>query len=831
MPEVDPVILQLRADVGRYNAEMQRTATRVTGLLGQQEKAAISLERTLGGLKGVLAGVSVAALAKSFLEIADAAKSLEARLRLATDGFGSFAQAQTDVRRIAADTRSGLEETANLYGNFSRGAKELGANQEAAARATETFSKTLKISGATANEASSATLQFGQALAAGALRGDELNSILEASPRLARLLTESLGKPIGEIKKLGEEGALTSDKLLAALTNKKFTDGIDAEFRQLPVTFDDAMTQVSNAAIITFGAFDRGGQFSTALANFITDGGRGFEELEQDALNMGIAIRSSLEGLGNAFDPLFDAARRFFEYVNGGAANIDIGRDIQKSLDQIDSASKWLGKNTYIGRVLKDNGVIDGSTNFGGRYRQAQQGSEKRRRGEIAEQNVNDLASRYWDQNGNPKSQPKPAAPRPAASGGGRKSSGASAARSAEAAERRAETERLRAIRDEAASASEAARFQDDITAAKAALAVATDDVLAFNLQSIESERSQRIADLETQKKLGELSDKEVAERSAYVNEIADLQSQRAQRTADEIRSREKLDTIAADTRNEQELLNAQASLAVTRAERRDIEMRLVELAYDQERAELEAVLASKEATQAQKDIATARLAILGQLQQYDNANVERRNESPIERRKREVSEMSANMNDELANMGLDAIDRGIDSISDKYIKLGGIAGDVINGLISDMIRLAAQQALFGGGAAGGGLFGAIGSLFGGGTPVAGARAKGGPVSAGKTYLVGEEGPELFTAPANGSITPNHQLAAGMAGVTAAGVNACPVQQTVVVKVEANDYFDAKVRQEAGGVAVQTGVAAAAEGRRAAGADAARAARRRIPGR
>lgn len=37
------------------------------------------------------------------------------------------------------------------------------------------------------------------------------------------------------------------------------------------------------------------------------------------------------------------------------------------------------------------------------------------------------------------------------------------------------------------------------------------------------------------------------------------------------------------------------------------------------------------------------------------------------------------------------------------------------------------------------------------------ARASGGPVSAGQTYIVGEEGPELFTAMASGHITPNNK--------------------------------------------------------------------------
>ena len=51
----------------------------------------------------------------------------------------------------------------------------------------------------------------------------------------------------------------------------------------------------------------------------------------------------------------------------------------------------------------------------------------------------------------------------------------------------------------------------------------------------------------------------------------------------------------------------------------------------------------------------------------------------------------------------------------------------------------------------------AVGSIFGGG----GARAAGGPVESGKSYLVGERGPEYFTPAMSGHITPN-----GAGGVT-----------------------------------------------------------------
>lgn len=57
---------------------------------------------------------------------------------------------------------------------------------------------------------------------------------------------------------------------------------------------------------------------------------------------------------------------------------------------------------------------------------------------------------------------------------------------------------------------------------------------------------------------------------------------------------------------------------------------------------------------------------------------------------------------------------------------------------------------------------------------VDGARASGGPVSAGKTYLVGERGPELFSPSNAGVITPNSALRAS----SAANSNLPPIQVT-----------------------------------------------------
>lgn len=112
------------------------------------------------------------------------------------------------------------------------------------------------------------------------------------------------------------------------------------------------------------------------------------------------------------------------------------------------------------------------------------------------------------------------------------------------------------------------------------------------------------------------------------------------------------------------------------------------------------------------------------------------------------------------------------------------------NSIIADFVRIQVRAAMSGvmGGGAGGGWAKLLGGLVGGlsgntaagianvaggsdslGTMIglmglSGARADGGPVDAGKTYLVGERGHELFVPKVPGNIVPNHQLGAQPGG-------------------------------------------------------------------
>ena len=99
--------------------------------------------------------------------------------------------------------------------------------------------------------------------------------------------------------------------------------------------------------------------------------------------------------------------------------------------------------------------------------------------------------------------------------------------------------------------------------------------------------------------------------------------------------------------------------------------------------------------------------------------------------------------------------------------------GDIWKNLLKRMVAQALQaqlsKALFGEGYGTttnsmGGLFGSIASLF--SSAGGGARAGGGPVYAGRPYLVGEKGPEVIVPKGAGTVVPNGALAAGGSGMS-----------------------------------------------------------------
>ncbi|MEN1450828.1 tape measure protein, partial [Pseudomonas aeruginosa] len=133
---------------------------------------------------------------------------------------------------------------------------------------TDTVAKSIAISGASAQSAEAALVQFGQALATGVLRGEEFNSVSEQAPALLKAIADGLNVNIGELRKMANEGQLTADVLVDALSNA--AAGVNDQFATRIKTVSMAVQELENAFTRLVGEFTNGRGAGEALAGAIS---------------------------------------------------------------------------------------------------------------------------------------------------------------------------------------------------------------------------------------------------------------------------------------------------------------------------------------------------------------------------------------------------------------------------------------------------------------------------------------------------------------------------------------------------------------------------------
>lgn len=252
-------------------ASGQRQAQAASTVRGELGKLSDQLN-TLRNIAGVaLGGSLVGSLAKDLGGVADSYANVEARVKLATEGTEGFEQGMADVQRIAQDTNTELQATAGLYTTLARTGKDAGltakAAQEEAASLTEVINQSIQLSGASSQAAQAAVTQLIQGLQSGVLRGEEFNSVVEQSPRLARALADGLGVTIGQLREMAQQGQLTADVIRKALGGQ--AQAIQQEFNQLPPTIGRAVQSLSNAWTVYVGETDKATGASRAAADAI----------------------------------------------------------------------------------------------------------------------------------------------------------------------------------------------------------------------------------------------------------------------------------------------------------------------------------------------------------------------------------------------------------------------------------------------------------------------------------------------------------------------------------------------------------------------------------
>lgn len=182
----------------------------------------------------------------------------------ATENVGAR---QSELADLAIRSRSDFGSVVDLYTGLRRATADLGASQAQVLRVTETVSKGFVVGGQSAATAAGAIIQLNQAFQSGKLSGDELNSVLEGAPPVARLIAKEFGVTVGELKKLAEEGKLTSDKVFTAIL--KGSADIEAEFAKTNATIGQSFTNLTTAFTRYIGEVDQAHGISRVFANGI----------------------------------------------------------------------------------------------------------------------------------------------------------------------------------------------------------------------------------------------------------------------------------------------------------------------------------------------------------------------------------------------------------------------------------------------------------------------------------------------------------------------------------------------------------------------------------
>ncbi|MDV7454411.1 tape measure protein [Acinetobacter baumannii] len=227
-------------------------------------KSMDSLSVATRALAGHMAGLVTVGAAISKM---DTYTGLQNRLKLVTNNQAELNKATEDTFQIAQKTYSAWDSVLQVYQRFSDNAKTLNLTMDDTARLTETVSKAVAISGASAEAADAALVQFGQALASGTLRGEELNSVMEQTPALAKAIAQGMGITVGELRSIAAEGKITSQEIVKALRNVE--KDVDTLFAKTDITIGQSLTLLNNEITKFVGESGKGSGAAEVLSGSI----------------------------------------------------------------------------------------------------------------------------------------------------------------------------------------------------------------------------------------------------------------------------------------------------------------------------------------------------------------------------------------------------------------------------------------------------------------------------------------------------------------------------------------------------------------------------------
>ncbi|MBA4223375.1 MAG: hypothetical protein C0458_21815 [Methylobacterium sp.] len=298
---VDAEKLSLVLDVtaNRFERALKRQSNQFDRISKSIESRASEMESNVSGSFDKLAKiVGGAAVLNELKKLADTWQEATNKIKSAGVGEAMAGAVSNEIADIATRSRTGFAEVADLYARLTRTGKDFGATQGEIALATETVSKALKVSGASAAETQSTLVQLGQALGSGRLQGDELRSLLENAPVVAQAIAKEFGVAVGQLKDLGAEGKLVSDRVFRAIVNA--APEVGAAFAKTNASIADSFTMLQNAALKFVGNSQQMGIAASAASSSIQFLAKNIDGVATAAAAVGAVIASRLVAQGLA---------------------------------------------------------------------------------------------------------------------------------------------------------------------------------------------------------------------------------------------------------------------------------------------------------------------------------------------------------------------------------------------------------------------------------------------------------------------------------------------------------------------------------------------------
>lgn len=223
-------------------------AAAATKRLQEQENMAQSVTNSLTSsvLRLAASYISIQGLKKA-VDLSDSLVSMRARLDRMNDGLQTTQELETMIYQSAQRSRGSFTDTMGLVSQLGTMAGDAFNNSKEIVQFAEQLNKQLAMSGASGASAQAAILQLEQGLASGVLRGDELNSVMEQAPALAKSIADYMQVSVGELREMGSQGQITADIVKNALFAA--AKDTNAEFEKTPMTWAQVWTVASNTAV------------------------------------------------------------------------------------------------------------------------------------------------------------------------------------------------------------------------------------------------------------------------------------------------------------------------------------------------------------------------------------------------------------------------------------------------------------------------------------------------------------------------------------------------------------------------------------------------------